>query len=122
MLMGLSVYMVINLQSIGTAEEPTEASEERLSSTDFVMLCCVVERYKYLEESAASIFRVNPEDGGSSKTLVPINPIARHHVPEDYNFNIHSCENLTCHTGMFELPDTGFTAQSRCLPLCETRQ
>jgi hypothetical protein len=44
--MGPSVYMVMNLQSLGTAEEPTEASQERLSSIDFVMLSCVVERYQ----------------------------------------------------------------------------
>jgi hypothetical protein len=75
-----------------------------------------------LEEPAASILTVNPEDGGSSKTLVPINPIARHHFPEDNNLNIHSCENLTCHIGIFELADKGFAAQSKRLPLGETRQ
>jgi hypothetical protein len=68
-----------------------------------------------LEETAASIFRLNPEDGASSKTLVPTNPIARHHIPEDYKFNIHSCENLICHIGMLELADTGFAVQSRRL-------
>ena len=58
-----------------------------------VMLCTLSARYHFLEESVASICRVEEhgstlklEAVGSFKTSVPIYQLSQHHIMEDGNF------------------------------------